>query len=62
MVSLEKFNRENHRYIHYISWCSGVNCGYRVSGCIGTKFYMMYPLKAVIKLYNSEAKSLGRRY
>ena len=60
MVSLEKFNRANHRYIHYISWCNGVNCGYSVRGCIGTRFYMMYPLKEVIKRYNEEAKSIGR--
>ena len=57
MVSLEKFNRGNHRYIHYISWRGGVNCGYEVSGCIGTRFYMMYPLNEVIKRYNSEAKA-----
>ena len=61
MVSLERFNRENHRYIHYISWCSGINCGYSVSGCIGTRFYMMYNLSQVVKRYNAEAKSLGRR-
>ena len=60
MISLDKFNRENHRYIYYISWCNGVNCGYSVSGCIGTRFYMMYPLKEVIKKYNEEAKSLVR--
>ena len=57
MVSLEKFNRANHRYIRYISWCSGINCGYEVSGSIGRIFYMMYPLKEVIKRYNSEAKA-----
>ena len=62
MISLEKFNRQNHRYINYISWCNGVNCGYRVSGCIGVKFYMMYPLRRVVKLYNEEAKSIARRY
>ena len=55
MVSLEKFNKENHRYIYYISWC---NCGYSVSGCIGKRFYMMYPLKEAIKKYNAEAKSI----
>ena len=61
MVSLERFNAQNHRYIHYISWHGGMNCGYRVSGCIGTRFYMMYPLKTIIKKYNEEAKSLVRR-
>ena len=58
MVSLERFNKANHRYIRWISWCNGVNCGYSVSGCIGTRFYMMYPLKTVIKKYNEEAKRL----
>ena len=64
MISLERFNMENHRYIYYISWCNGVNCGYEVSGSIGRRFYMMYPLKKVIKMYNREvmeAKSLVRR-
>ena len=60
MISLEKFNRKNHRYIYYIRWCNGVNGGYEVSGSIGTLFYMMYPLKEVIKRYNMEAKSIGR--
>ena len=58
MISLDKFNRKNHRYIYYVSWHSGMNCGYSVSGCIGRRFYMMYPLKEVIKQYNKEAKSL----
>lgn len=61
MVSLEKFNVKNHRYIRYISWCNGVNCGYEVRGCIGTRFYIMYPLKEVIQRYNEEAKSRVRR-
>ena len=56
MTSLEKFNKQNQRYIYGIRWCSGVDCGYAVSGCIGTRLYMMYPLKAVIKLYNAEAR------
>lgn len=60
MISLERFNKQNHKYIYSIRWCSGVDCGYAVSGCIGTRFYMMYPLKAVIKLYNAEAKSMKR--
>ena len=57
MISLEKFNRQNHRYIYNVQWVSGVNCGYSVSGCIGTRFYMMYPLKEVIKMYNADARS-----
>ena len=57
MISLEKFNRQKHRYINYISWCDSVNCGYEVSGSIGTRFYMMYTLQEVIKRYNSEAKA-----
>ena len=61
MISLERFNKENHRYIHYISWHSGMNCGYRVSGCIGTRFYMMYNLSQVVKRYNAEAKSLAQK-
>ena len=61
MVSLERFNKKNHRYIHYIWWCNGVNCGYSVSGCIGRRFYMMYTLEEVVKRYNAEAKSLVRR-
>ena len=56
MTSLEKFNKQNHRYIYGIRWCSGVDCGYAVSGCIGTKCYMMYTLREVIKLYNAEAR------
>ena len=62
MVSLEKFNRQNHRYIYYIGWCNGINCGYEVSGTIGRRFYMLYTLAEVVKRYNAEAKSLGRRY
>ena len=61
MISLERYNKQNHRYIYRIKWISGINCGYSVSGCIGTKFYMMYPLKEVIKLYNAEAKNTVRR-
>ena len=61
MISLEKFNKQNHRYIDYISWHSGMNCGYSVSGCIGTRFYMMYPLRIVIKKYNEEAKLAIRK-
>lgn len=56
MTSLEKFNKQNHRYIYSIRWCSGVDCGYTVSGCIGTKVYMMYTLREAIKLYNTEAR------
>ena len=55
MISLERFNAQNHRYIYSVVWCNGVNCGYSVRGCIGTIFYMMYPLKKVIKMYNKEA-------
>ena len=61
MISLREFNKKSHRYIYSIQWVSGVNCGYSVSGCIGTKFYMMYPLKEVIKRYNEEAKNMVRR-
>ena len=57
MVSLERFNKQDHKYIYSIRWCSGVDCGYAVSGCIGTRFYMMYPLKEVIKRYNADARS-----
>ena len=60
MISLERFNKQHHKYIYSIRWCSGVDCGYAVNGCIGTKFYMMYPLKEVIKRYNAEAKSMKR--
>lgn len=56
MISLERYNKQNHRYIYRIEWISGVNCGYAVSGCIGRMFYMMYPLKEVIRKYNKEAK------
>ena len=58
MISLERFNRQNHRYIYNIHWCSGINCGYEVSGSIGRRFYMMYQLKEVVKMYNSEAKAM----
>ena len=61
MVSLEKFNMQQHRYIRNIHWVSGINCGYEVSGCIGRRFYMMYPLRRVVKLYNEEAKSIDRQ-
>ena len=57
MISLEKFNQQHHKYIYSIRWCNEINCGYSVSGCIGTIFYMMYPLAKVVKLYNAEAKS-----
>ena len=57
MVSLEKFNKKSHRYIYSVQWVSGVNCGYSVRGCIGTRFYIMYPLKEVITRYNAEARS-----
>ena len=57
MVSLERFNKKNHRYIYNVQWVSGVNCGYSVRGCIGTRFYMMYPLKEAIKMYNADARS-----
>lgn len=60
MVSLERFNKQNHKYIYSIRWCSGVDCGYSVRGRIGTRFYMMYPLKEVIRKYNTEAKSMKR--
>ena len=56
MISLERFNKQNHKYIYSVRWCSGVDCGYAVSGSIGTRFYMMYPLKEVIKKYNAEAR------
>ena len=58
MISLERFNKQNHRYIYNIRWCSGVDCGYAVSGCIGTMFYKMYPLKEVVRKYNAEAKEI----
>lgn len=63
MISLERFNKQNHKYIYSIRWCSGVDCyGYVVSGCLGTAFYMMYPLKEVIKMYNAAAAmSMAKR-
>lgn len=57
MVSLERFNKKSHRYIYSVQWISGVNCGYSVRGRIGTRFYIMYPLKEAITRYNAEAKS-----
>ena len=60
MISLEKFNNQKHRYIRYIGWCSGIDCGYYVNGTIGRRFYMMYTLAEVVKRYNAEAKA--RRY
>ena len=57
MISLREFNKKSHRYIYSVQWVSGINCGYSVSGCIGTKFYMMYQLKEVVKKYNAEARS-----
>ena len=53
MISLERFNKQNHQYIYSVRRCSGI--GYAVSGCIGTVFYMMYPLKEAIKMYNAAA-------
>ena len=62
MISLERFNKQNHKYIYSIRWCSGVDCGYAVSGCIGTRFYMMYPLKEAIRKYNTAAAmSMAKR-
>ena len=59
MISLEKFNNKNHRYIYHIRRYTG---GYAVSGCLGTAFYMMYPLKEVIKMYNAAAAmSMAKR-
>lgn len=60
MISLERYNKQNHRYIYRIKWISGIDCGYAVSGCIGTRFYMMYTLKEVVRKYNTEAKSMKR--
>ena len=57
MISLERFNKQDHKYIYSIRWCSGIDCGYAVSGCIGTRFYMMYPLKEVVRKYNADARS-----
>lgn len=61
MISLREFNKKSHRYIYSVQWVSGINCGYSVSGCIGTKFYMMYPLQEVVRRYNAEAKHMVRR-
>lgn len=63
MISLERFNKQNHKYIYSIRWCSGVYCyGYVVSGCLGKVVYMMYPLKEVIKMYNAAAAmSMAKR-
>ena len=59
MISLEKFNNKNHRNINHIRRYTG---GYAVSGCLGTAFYMMYPLKEVIKMYNAAtAMSMAKR-
>ena len=58
MVSLERFNKENHRYIHFISRHNGMNCGYRVWGCIGTRLYMMYSLSQVVKSYKKKKKRI----
>ncbi len=60
MISLERFNKQNHKYIYSVRRCGGG--GYVVSGCIGTAFYMMYPLKEVIKMYNAAAAmSMAKR-
>lgn len=63
MISLERFNKQNHKYIYSIRWCSGGDCyGYVVSGCLGKVVYMMYPLKEVIKMYNAAAAmSMAKR-
>lgn len=60
MISLERFNKQNHKYIYSVRRCGG--SGYAVSGCIGTAFYMMYPLKEVIRQYNTAAAmSMAKR-
>ena len=60
MISLEKFNKQNHKYIYSVRRCGG--SGYAFSGCIGTAFYMMYPLKEVIRQYNTAAAmSMAKR-
>ena len=56
MTSLERFNKQNHKYIYSVRRYSGIDCGYAISGCIGTVFYMMYPLREAIKRYNAAAE------
>ena len=53
MTSL-RFNKK-HKYIYSVTQCA---YGYSVDGCIGKKFYMLHTLKAAIKRYNAEAKSI----
>lgn len=52
MISLERYNKQKHKYIYQIRKYTG---GYAVSGCLGTVYYMMYPLKEIIKMYNAGA-------
>lgn len=58
MISLERFNKQKHRYIYNVRWCGTLEAGYIVDGCIGTKSYhaAIYSLKDAIKMYNAEAK------
>lgn len=56
MISLKRYNKQNHKYIYNIQWDSGINCGYTIYGKIGRIHYMMYTLKECIKLYNQEAR------
>ena len=53
MISLERFNKQKHKYIYHIRKCKEL--GYAISGYGGTVFYMMYPLKEAIKMYNAAA-------
>lgn len=60
MISLERYNKQKHKYIHSVRRCNGLV--YAVSGCLGTVFYMMYPLKEVIRQYNTAAAmSMAKR-
>ena len=53
MISLERYNKQKHKYIHSVRRCNGL--GYVVRGCTGKVYYMMYPLREVVKMYNAAA-------
>lgn len=57
MTALEKFNRENHRYIYSVEKANNHYYTYVIHGCIGRRYFLYYSLREAIRKYNMEAKT-----
>ena len=60
-AAINKFNKENHRYIYSVKAVRGTFVDLAIYGVIGERGYLGYTLHEAVRMYNTEAKTNKRR-